>query len=130
AYPHVRDYLSIWQLDDKGLVVHRKGDWDWADWGKDIDSRVLDQAWYCLALESAANIARLAGKPNEAADYESKQSAVIAATNEALWNGTAYRTPDYQGETDERGNALCVVAGIAGRDKFPAITNVLTAVFH
>ena len=66
----MRDYLSLWKCDADGLVAHRKGGWDWADWGKDIDVRVLDQAWYCLALEGAANLARLAGKPDEASAYD------------------------------------------------------------
>ena len=130
AYPHVRDYLSLWECDADGLVVHRKGDWDWADWGTDIDVRVLDQAWYCLALEGAAHLARLAGKPDEASAYDATRTAVIEATNRAAWHGDAYRFPRYKGATDDRANALCVVAGIATPDKFSAIEQVLGTQYH
>jgi len=44
VYPNVRDYLKVWQLDTNGLVIHRKGDWDWEDWGENIDATVLDSA--------------------------------------------------------------------------------------
>ncbi len=130
AYPHVRDYLSLWECDFDGLVAHRKGGWDWADWGKDIDVRVLDQAWYCLALEGAANLARLAGKPGEASAYDERRIAVAQATNRAAWHGDAYRFPGYKGATDDRANALCVVAGIATPEKFPAIKEVLSTEYN
>jgi hypothetical protein len=130
AYPHVRDYLSLWQLDGQGLVVHRSGDWDWADWGDNIDTRLLDQAWYCLALEGAASLARLAGKPGEADAYLKQRSLVVDATNKEYWKGSVYRSPDYRGADDDRGNALCVVAGIAGRDKFAAVQRVLETQYH
>ena len=130
AYPHVRDYLSLWKCDADGLVAHRKGDWDWCDWGTDIDARVLDQAWYCLALEGAANLARLAGKPDEASAYDKTRAAVAEATNRIAWHGDAYRSPGYKKATDDRANALCVVAGIATPDKFPAIEHVLGAQYQ
>jgi alpha-L-rhamnosidase len=130
AYPHVRDYLSLWKCGADGLVVHRKGDWDWCDWGSDIDGRVLDQAWYCLALEGAMNLARLAGKPNEASVYDETRKAVAEATNRIAWHGDAYRFPGYKGATDDRANALCVVAGIATPEKFSAIKRVLGSEYH
>jgi alpha-L-rhamnosidase len=130
AYPHVRDYLSIWKLDDQGLLVHRNGNWNWADWGDNIDERVLDQAWYCLALQGAANMARLAAKPDEAVQYETTRSNVIAAVNTIMWNGSAYRTPTYKGATDDRANALCVVAGIADSEKLSAIQKILATEYH
>lgn len=130
VYPRVRDYLSIWQTDAQGLVVHRQGGWDWEDWGDNIDARVLDNAWFCLALEGAANIADLAQRPAEAQAYRAERLSIMRAVNEHFWNGTAYRNPDYKGATDDRSNALCVVAGIATPDKFPALKTVLTTEQH
>jgi alpha-L-rhamnosidase len=91
---------------------------------------VLDQAWFCLALEGAANLARLDGKADEAAQYEQTRSNIAAAVNRLIWNGTAYRSPDYKGATDDRANALCVVAGIAGPEKFSALQKVLATEYH
>ncbi|TXI81531.1 MAG: glycoside hydrolase [Cupriavidus sp.] len=130
AYPRVKDYLALWRLDKDGLVVHRKGDWDWGDWGNDVDLRVLDQAWYCLALRGAANIARLAGRPEEAEDFEKRRAALIEATNRVCWTGEAYRGPGYGHDTDDRANALCVVAGIAGPERYPAVKKVLAEKLH
>ncbi|MEI8036990.1 MAG: alpha-L-rhamnosidase C-terminal domain-containing protein [Verrucomicrobiota bacterium] len=131
-YPHVRDYLSIWQTDADGLIVHRSGEngWDWADWGKEVDLRVLDQAWFCLALDGAARMADELGKPAEASAYRAKRGSVIAAVNARCWNGQAYRDPQYKGATDDRAQGMAVVAGIAGPDKFPAIRAELARSFH
>ncbi len=131
-YPHVKDYLSIWQTDGDGLIVHRSGEngWDWADWGDHVDIRVLDQAWFCLALEGAADMADLVGQPAEAAAYRQRREALIAATNAKFWTGSAYRDPGYQGATDDRASGMAVVAGIAGPDKYPAIKQVLATEFH
>ena len=131
-YPHVRDYLSIWQTDGDGLIVHRSGEngWDWADWGENVDLRVLDQAWFCLALEGAANMADVLGKTEEASAYRKQRGSVIAATNAKFWNGSAYRDPGYGGATDDRAQGMAVVSGIAGPDKFPAIKQILAGTFH
>lgn len=132
TYPHVKDYLSIWQIDGDGLVVHRSGEngWDWADWGENVDIRMLDQAWFCLALQGAANMARELGKPAEAEGYETLRTSVIEATNRKFWNGTAYRDPGYGGATDDRAQGMAVVAGIAKPEQYPAIQAVLAKEFH
>lgn len=131
-YPHVKDYLSIWQTDGDGLIVHRSGEngWDWADWGNNVDIRVLDQAWFCLALEGAAGMADLLAKPDDAAAFRKQRESVVAATNAKFWNGSAYRDPGYGGATDDRAQGMAVVAGIAGPDKFPAIKKALADSFH
>lgn len=127
AYPHVRSYLSLWKLDAEGLVEHRKGGWDWADWGEEIDDRLLDQGWYCLALEGAAHLARLAGRDAEADAHLATRQRVVDATNRLCWQADAgvYRTPGYTRRTDDRGHGLAVVAGIAGPDKHDAIKRLL-----
>ena len=132
VYPHVKDYLSIWQTDGDGLIVHRSGEngWDWADWGNNVDIRVLDQAWFCIALEGAALMADELGKPDEASAYQKQRESVIAASNAKFWNGSSYRDPAYKGATDDRAQGMAVVSGIAAPDKFPAIKNVLAKQFH
>ncbi|MBO4535527.1 MAG: hypothetical protein J5755_06295, partial [Clostridia bacterium] len=34
-------YLPLWKMKN-GLVVHRKGSWDWCDWGKNADVAALE----------------------------------------------------------------------------------------
>jgi hypothetical protein len=126
AYPAVRRYLDLWQLDQDGLVIHRAGDWDWSDWGRDIDARILDSAWYQLALEGAIEMARLTGNDADIPRWESLRKRIASGFNKTFWNGKEYRSPAYQGDTDDRANALAVVAGFAGADQFAALREVLT----
>ena len=130
AYPHVRDYLSIWKTDGDGLIVHRAGEWDWADWGQNVDVRVLDNAWFCLALEGATRVADALGKHGEASEYRRQRDSLIVAVNKKFWNGSAYRDPGYKDATDDRANGLAVVAGIARPEMYPAITAVLAKEIH
>jgi hypothetical protein len=126
AYPAVRDYLRLWELDSEGLVVHRKGDWDWSDWGKDIDARILDSAWYQLALEGAVSMARVTGNEQDIAAWEKLRARIASAFNKTFWNGVEYRSPGYKGDTDDRANALALLAGFATPDQYPALRKVLT----
>ena len=91
AYPAVRKYLSLWELDERNLVKHRTGGWDWSDWGQDIDVCVLDNAWYSLALEGLANMATLLGDQLTAEDCLFKMRKVREAVNKYYWNGRLYR---------------------------------------
>ena len=125
VYPHVRDYLTLWKVDEDGLVVHRKGDWDWSDWGGNIDVRLLDSVWYHLALQGAAEMAKLCGAEGDLPGWQARMAAVEKGVNAKCWNGREYRSPGYAGDTDDRGNGLAVVAGIAGPDKYQALREVL-----
>ena len=127
VYPHVRDYLTLWKLDADSLVVHRKGDWDWSDWGSQIDVRLLDSVWYHLALQGAIEMAKLCGAEGDLPAWQARLKAVEKGINTECWNGKEYRSPGYKGDTDDRGNGLAVVAGIAGSDKYAALRDVLDA---
>ena len=125
VYPHVKKYLALWSLNEQGLVIHRAGDWDWFDWGNNIDATVMENAWYSLALESAANMASLLGYTNEAESYRRIMATIKQAVNTHLWNGREYRTPGYTGNTDDRANGLAALAGFAGEEKWSSIRHFL-----
>jgi alpha-L-rhamnosidase len=125
AYPAVRDYLNLWKLDGDLLVTHRPGDWDWSDWGEDIDARILDSAWYQLALEGAIHMARLSGNETDISRWNDLRGKISSGFNKTFWNGSAYRSPAYKGDTDDRANALAVLAGFATPEQFPALKKVL-----
>ncbi len=129
VYPHVKAYLSRWRLEDSGLTAAYKGEWNWGDWGNHRDMRLIYAGWHYLALASAAQMADLLALPVEAQTYRNFMAAVKKGYN-ACWNGTAYRHPDYQGDTDDRVQALAVVAGIAEREKWPQITQLLHTQKH
>ena len=45
--------------------------------------------------------------------------------NRLYWTGEGYRSPSYRDRTDDRPQAMAVLAGIASEDKYPAIARVL-----
>jgi len=87
----------------------------------------MDNAWYYMALESTINLAHLTGNSSDVADWQSKRQSILNNFNSVLWDETKneYRSPGYNGATDDRGNALAVVAGLADSSYYPHITNVL-----
>jgi alpha-L-rhamnosidase len=127
AYPAVKKYLDLWSLDSDGLVNHRAGDWDWEDWGSNIDARVLDNCWYYLALDTAAKLADLSGNSGDVAGWKSRRDSIKANFDRVLWNSSRgeYRSPDYTRDTDDRAHGLAVVAGLAPASRYRAITEVL-----
>lgn len=129
AYPHVRDYLSVWQLDGTGLTVERKGEWAWGDWGRNIDMRLLLAAWHYMALDAAVNMAGLTGNSADIPGYRSRMDSIKRAYN-LCWNGKAYRHPQYTGSTDDRVQALAIVSGIAGSEKYDSLAATLATQWH
>ena len=124
VYPAMRSYLSLWELDETGLTQFRKGGWSWGDWGEQIDIRLMLAAWHYMALQSAINVAQLTNNTADISAYEQQMIQIKAAFN-LCWNGTAYRHPNYQGATDDRVQALAVVAGLAEEDKYERIYSLL-----
>jgi alpha-L-rhamnosidase len=129
-YPHVRRYLSLWELDGDSLVVHRTGGWDWGDWGTDIDLRLLDNAWYCLALEAAIRYAKLSGDDADIPGWRERHRLVVKAVQKRYWTADGFRSREFQGPVDDRGNALAVLAGIATAKQWPTVTRVLMTSRH
>ncbi len=130
VYPAVRDYLSVWNLDDRGLAIHRTGEWDWTDWGKNMDVAVLENAWLHLALRGAFEMAKLLGKPQDALEYRRQMERIETGFHKTFWQGAFYRSPSHRGATDDRANAMAVVAGLASPEDYPAITEFLRTNTH
>lgn len=129
VYPCVKRYLGVWKLDESGLTAFRTGGWSWGDWGRDIDIRLVLAAWHYMALDGAAMMADELGLKEDAEAYRSVMVKVRDAYN-ACWNGSAYRHPDYDKATDDRVQALAVVAGIAPEAWWPQITETLKKEEH
>lgn len=120
AYPAIKRYLGLWKLDEDGLTEYRSGDWSWGDWGSNIDIRLILASWHYLALQSACNIAELVGEDDDVAGYKAIMDSIRNAYNKC-WNGYAYRHPSYHGETDDRVNAMAIIAGFADESKYDAL---------
>lgn len=120
VYPAVKRYLAVWTLDEEGLTNYRKGEWSWGDWGYNIDIRLILASWHYLALQSAINMAEITGNEADIPEYKSIQESIKTAFNKC-WNGEAYRHPNYTKDTDDRVNAMAILSGIAGSDKYEPI---------
>lgn len=128
-YPAVKKYLGVWNLDETGLTVQRKGGWTWGDWGNNKDMRLIQAGWHYLALRGAAEMASELGFTDDREKYLLRMDSIAAAYN-GCWNGKAYRHPDYKDETDDRVQALAVITGIASPDKYPAILDIFKTQYH
>ncbi|WP_017257246.1 alpha-L-rhamnosidase-related protein [Pedobacter arcticus] len=130
AYEPAKKYLNLWESDGKGLVKFRAGDWTWGDWGDEKDIQLIFHSFYYLALKGMQNSAEALGKISDVEQYSTQMETFKKAFNQKFWNGVSYRGLDYKGKTDDRVQALAVVAGIADKDKFSAILEVLKEEEH
>ncbi|MDO5309380.1 MAG: glycoside hydrolase [Planctomycetia bacterium] len=123
-YPAVKRYLLIWEFDDHGVVKVRNGDWSWGDWGENIDLRALLNCWYALALEEAIFLADRVGDQAGLAEFQARRETLRANFDKVFWTGSEYRSPEYQGRTDDRANALAVVAGLVAPENNAKLVEV------
>lgn len=123
--PGVKKYLSIWKIDENGQVDNRRGGWTWGDWGINKDMPVLYNTWYAIACKGYGLMAQCIGKNEEYQWAQNRIAEIGKNFNNMFWTGTEYRSPDYQGETDDRANALAVLAGFAKPDQYPLLKKVL-----
>ncbi len=130
VYPAVKRYLATYKTEGNGLIAWHDGDWNWGDWGDNRDMRLIQNTWYCLALESVTNMAKLLGKSEDASAYQRLHDSLTESINRVCWTGKAYRHPDYKDATDDRVQALAVLAGIASEDKYDAIYQTLREEEH
>ncbi|MFB6342184.1 alpha-L-rhamnosidase C-terminal domain-containing protein [Saccharicrinis sp. FJH62] len=126
AYPAVRKYLAIWKMGPDGLVVHRRGAWDWGDWGTNIDIAVLDNTWYYLALKAAIPMAAMSGYATDTLDYRTRMNSISTNFSKIFWKDDqqCFRSSELS-EPDDRANAMAVLAGLAKPDQYSGIRKIL-----
>ena len=130
-YDRLHRYLhEVWQVDKDGMVIERSGDWSWGDWGQNTDMGVLTNCWYYLALKAEREFALKIGKVSDAEKIQQMMEKIEKNFDSKFWTGTAYRTPGYKGETDDRSQAMAIVSGLASKDKYPKLTEVLKKEYH
>ena len=125
VYDASLDYLKLWEIGENNLVVHRAGSWDWADWGKKADMTAIENAWVYYALSSTEEMAELLGKDDDIS-YITERKDIIANGYKSLWTEEGFKSKDAR-KPDDRANALAVLAGLAEKEKYETIANVLTS---
>ncbi len=123
-YPAIKRYLMIWEFDADGVIKVRNGDWSWGDWGENIDLRALLNCWYALALDEAIFLADRVDDQQGLAEFKTRRAELDRNFNKVFWTGKDYRSPGYKGRTDDRANALAVVAGFVDKADYPKMLEV------
>ena len=118
------DYLKLWEIGENNLVVHRSGSWDWPDWGNKADMTAIENAWVYYALSATEEMARILGK-KEDISFITERKETISKGYKALWTEEGFRSDDVK-EPDDRANALAVLSGLADKEQYATIKNVLT----
>ncbi|MBO4342636.1 MAG: glycoside hydrolase [Clostridia bacterium] len=126
VYDAAVNYVNLWKIEDNNLVEHRPGSWDWLDWGNFADVAAIENAWYYYALSCIKDMAGALGRSS--GGIESKMSR-IKAGYEKFWTGKGYKSGSAI-SPDDRANALAVISGLADKDKYEAVTSVLTGTFN
>ena len=130
AFPIIKKYLATYHMGSDGMVEWHNGDWNWGDWGDNRDMRLLQNFWYVLALQGLSDMADLVGAEGEGGAIWGQMQELQNAINRVAWTGSCYRYPGYEGETDDRVNALAVLSGVASADKYDALFEVLKKEEH
>ena len=126
VYDRMKKYLhEVWQLDENGIPVYRKGGWDWPDADSPVDRFALMPCLYYLALKSELEFAGMLGRPDDASMIESVMTRLKDSYNRLFWTGNGYRSPSYKDRTDDRPQAMAVLSGIASEEKYPVISEIL-----
>jgi len=127
--PAIR-YLALWPMEPDGRLGKREGDWNWYDHLANCDQPVLEHSWYYLALRFARFMADTLDRHDHDAFIDSRMDAIRRHFDPRFWKDSsqtgfvgAYASQD--GWVDERANAMAVLSGLAGPERYPEIADVL-----
>lgn len=123
VYDASLDYLSLWEIGENNLVVHRSGSWDWPDWGSKADMTAIENAWYYYALSVVEQMAEIIGRDDNAS-FIAERKAAVSEGYKALWTEDGFRSEDAE-NPDDRANALAVLSGLAEKEQYATVLSVL-----
>ena len=123
VYTPILDYLKLWEMGENNLVVHRQGSWDWPDWGKNADMTVIENAWYYYALSSVEKMAEIIGENYDIAFFTERKASIEKGIK-SLWTENGFKSDDTE-NPDDRANAVAVLSGLASKEQYSTIKNVL-----
>ncbi|MBE6610818.1 MAG: hypothetical protein E7634_09145 [Ruminococcaceae bacterium] len=126
--PAVR-YLMLWETDDDGVVLQRKGNWEWYDHLYNCDKPVLNICWYYSALKFAKKTASILNDRRFDGFINERMTAIEKTFKKRYWreNGGYFASGDF---ADDRANAMAVLSGLCDKEKYPRMRYILTSVFN
>ena len=123
VYDASLDYLRLWEIGENNLVVHREGSWDWADWGSKADVTAIENAWVYYAFSAVEEMAELLGRDGDI-PFITERKATIADGYNSLFTADGFKSKDVR-KPDDRANALAVLSGLAEKEQYDTVKNVL-----
>jgi hypothetical protein len=130
AYPFIKKYLQLYTFNSNGLVNHRAGGWDWHDWGNKIDTVVLDNAWFFMAIETAFKMAKHLNLYNEAAEWQQKMNTIKFGFQNHFWQHNKFASKNYKYYADDRANGLAVCAGLVNKEQWLQLKPMLDTTYY
>jgi alpha-L-rhamnosidase len=129
-YPQINKYMGLWKLGGDGLVIHRPGGWDWHDWGSRIDVKVLDNAWYYLALKTYLKMAKHLGLNSDAQSIITKIKSIEDNFSKVLWKGNRFVSDDFAYFADDRAQGMAVCAGLCTPEQWKLLKPHLDTIYQ
>lgn len=121
------NYLKLWDLDERGLLVGRSGNWRWFDHLWNVDEDVLENCLYVSACKFALRMAELCGNHDYDAFLSERAESLTALIEKNYWKGEFYASKDF---VDDRANAIAVLSGICPPERYPTMRKILLTVFN
>ena len=124
------NYLLKWEMNENGLVNIRPCNWSeetWYDAYTGEDSLVLENAWYYWAASSVQKMADVLDRNAEL--LKERTDSISGAFDSTFWTEEGYRSAENE-RSDDRAQAIAVLSGLAGEEKYPAILQVLQSVMQ
>lgn len=115
VYPVIKEWLLGIAFDKKGLLKSTERPTYSSKFPKDLDFPVLYQTWYYQALAGASLLATATDNQQDIGLYEYRRQEFKDLFNEFFWKENAYKSS--KNKTDERANALAIVAELNTTDK-------------
>lgn len=126
--PSVR-YLMLFETDSDGVVLPRKGNWEWYDHLFNCDKPILNVCWYYSALRFASKMAHELDDHRFDGFISERMAAIERVFEQRYWNQemNCYSSGYF---ADDRANAMAVLSGLCPKEKYEQMRYLLTSVFN
>ena len=121
------NYLKLWELDEEGLLIPRKGNWYWFDHRYNVDAPVLENCMYVAAAKYALKMAQISGNHSFDSFLLERIEILSQSIEQKFWKGKYYASGAF---VDDRANAIAVLSGICPQERYEKIMKILVTVHN
>lgn len=125
-YDALSSYLKVWKMKDNGMIETRAGEWNWSDWGEDVDAELLQICWYYYSTSCAKKLAEGLNKTSDISFYDERMSSIKNNFRTLYLKEDGFKSGR---KADDRVNALAVLCGLVGEEDYPVVLNVLKTTY-